>query len=225
MGFEIYSEADIPNIQYDYWIAMMDLPIVCETQVRTIPKAQGYLKVPKTKINAFKKEHINDNDKLKIGIAFEGTAASKETDRDIPLSYLYPLMKLPDVEVYSFQVDDISRQMDKVPKDANLIRLGKTFKNWEDTACAMNCMDLMVTTDNGVMNLAGALGIKTFGLFNRIVEWRWYKVQGEDIGWYKSIKPFQAPTAGAWEIPVAKVMEEVEKLRCKKIAEKIKRKV
>lgn len=225
LGVEIYSEADIPNINYDYWIAMMDLPIVCETKVSTIPKAQGYLKVPKTKINAYRKEHIHDNDKIKIGIAFEGTAASKETDRDIPLEYLYPFMKLPDVEVYSFQVDDISGQMNRVPEDAQLIRLGQTFKDWEDTACAMNCMDLMITTDNGVMNLAGALGIKTFGIFNRIVEWRWFKVQGEDIGWYKSIKPFQAPTSGAWDVPVGQIMDEVNKLRCNKIAEKIKKKV
>ena len=59
--------------------------------------------MPKAKINAYKKQYINDNDKIKIGICYEGTLASKETDRDIPLSYLYPLMKLPDVEVYSFQ--------------------------------------------------------------------------------------------------------------------------
>ena len=131
-------------------------------------------------------------------------------------------MQLPDVEVYSFQVDDLTRQMDRIPQDATLIRLGKTFHNWEDTACAMNCMDLMISTDNGVMNLAGALGIKTFGLFNRIVEWRWFKTEGEDIAWYKSIKPFQCPTSGAWDVPVAKVMEEVDKLRCKKIADKIK---
>ncbi len=222
LGVEIYNEQQIPEIDYDFWIPMMDLPIVCETSPDTIPKADGYLKVPKAKINAYRKEHINDNDKIKIGIAYEGTLASKETDRDIPLSYLYPLMKLPDVEVYSFQVDDISRQMDMVPSDANLIRLGKTFKNWEDTACAMNCMDCMVTTDNGVMNLAGALGVKTFGLFNRIVEWRWFKTEGNDIGWYKNIKPFQAPTAGAWEVPVQKVIEEIDKIRCKKIAQKIK---
>ena len=222
LGVEIYSEDEISNINYDYYIPMMDLPIVCETQADSIPKAGGYLKVPKTKVNAYKKEHINDNDKIKIGIAYEGTLASKETDRDIPLSYLYPLMQLPDVEVYSFQVDDISRQMDRIPEDCNLIRLGKTFKNWEDTACAMNCMDLMVTTDNGVMNLAGALGIKTFGLFNRIVEWRWFKTQGDDIGWYKSIKPFQTPTAGAWEVPVENVLKEIDNIRCKKIAEKIK---
>ncbi len=222
LGVEIYTEDQIPNINYDYYIPMMDLPIVCGTQFDSIPKAGGYLKVPKTKVNAYKKGHINDNDKIKIGIAYEGTLASKETDRDIPLNYLYPLMQLPDVEVYSFQVDDLSRQMDRIPEDCNLIRLGKTFKNWEDTACAMNCMDLMVTTDNGVMNLAGALGIKTFGLFNRIVEWRWFKTEGDDIGWYKSIKPFQTPTAGAWEVPVEKVLKELDNIRCKKIAEKIK---
>ena len=225
LGVNIYSEDQIPTINYDYWIPMMDLPIVCETQPESIPKAGGYLRVPKSKINAYRKEHINDNDKIKIGIAYEGTLASKETDRDIPLSYLYPLMKLPDVEVYSFQVDDLTRQMDMVPQDAQLIRLGKTFKNWEDTACAMNCMDLMVTTDNGVMNLAGALGIKTFGIFNRIVEWRWFKTEGNDIAWYKSIKPFQCPTSGEWETPVKNILEEIDKMRCKKIAEKIKGKI
>ena len=201
---------------------MMDLPIICETQYDTIPRAEGYLKVSKTKVNAYRKKHINDNDKLKIGIAYEGTLASKETDRDIPLEFLYPLMQMPEVEVYSFQVDDLTRQMDRVPQDCNLIRLGKTFSNWEDTACAMNCMDLMVTTDNGVMNLAGALGIKTFGLFNTITEWRWFKTQGEDIAWYKSVKPFQCPTSKAWAVPMTQIVEEVQKMQCKKIAKKIK---
>ena len=222
LGVNIYTEEQIPSINFDYYIPMMDLPIVCETKPSTIPKAGGYLKVPKSKINAYKKEFINDNDKIKIGIAYEGTLASKETDRDIPLRFLYPLMQLPDVEVYSFQVDDLTRQMDMVPPEAQLIRLGRTFKNWEDTACAMNCMDFMVTTDNGVMNLAGALGIKTFGLFNRIVEWRWFKTEGNDIAWYKSIKPFQCPTSGEWEVPVNKVLEEVEKIRAKKVVEKLK---
>lgn len=212
LGVEVYSENEIPRLNYDLWVPLMDLPIICETQPNNIPKAEGYLKVPKEKIEAYRKQHINNNNKIKIGIAYEGTLASKETDRDIPLEFLYPLMRLPDVEVYSFQVDDLTRQMDRIPPDANLIRLGKTFGNWEDTACAMNCMDLMVTTDNGVMNLAGALGVKTFGLFNKITEWRWIKTTGDDIAWYKSIRPFQAPTSKAWDIPMKQVMEEVNKL-------------
>ena len=222
LGVEIYPESAVPTLKYDYYIPMMDLPIVCETTPDNIPKAEGYLKVPRAKINAYKKEYINDNDKIKIGIAYEGTMASKETNRDIPLSYLYPLMRLKDVEVYSFQVDDLSRQMDMIPEDAQLIRLGRTFKDWEDTACAMNCMDVMVTTDNGVMNLAGALGVKTFGIFNRVTEWRWFKTQGDDIAWYKSVKPFQCPTSDDWDTPIAQILEEIDKLRCKKIADKIK---
>lgn len=222
LGVDIYKESEIANINYDYYIPMMDLPIVCNTTPDNIPKARGYLKVSKTKINAYKKQYINNNEKLKIGIAFEGTAASKETDRDIPLEFLYPLMRLPEVEIYSFQVDDLTRQMDRIPADCNLTRLGKTFKNWEDTACAMNCMDLMITTDNGVMNLAGALGIKTFGLFNTITEWRWFKTQGEDIAWYKSIKPFQCPTSKAWDVPVEQVIEEIQKIQCQRIAKKIR---
>ena len=221
LGVDIYTEQEVEKLNYDYMIPMMDLPIVCETTPRTIPLAEGYLKVPKTKINAYKKKYINDNDKLKIGIAYEGTMASKETDRDIPLEFLYALMRMPEVEVYSFQVDDISHQMDRIPEDCQLIRLGGTFKNWEDTACAMNCMDLMVTTDNGVMNLAGALGVKTFALFNTITEWRWFKTTGNDIAWYKSIKPFQCPTSKAWDVPVAQVIEEIEKMQIKKIAKKI----
>lgn len=223
LGVDIYTEQEISNLNYDYYIPMMDLPIVCNTTPDNIPLTKGYLKVSKSKINAYKKEHINKNDKIKIGIAYEGTLASKETDRDIPLEFLYPLMRMPDIEIYSFQVDDISRQMDKVPADCHFIRLGKTFKNWEDTACAINCMDLMVTTDNGVMNLSGALGAKTFGLFNKITEWRWFKTTGDDIGWYKSIKPFQCKTSKAWDEPVKKIIEEIQKIQCKKIAKKLKK--
>jgi len=212
LGVDIYREADVSKIHYDYLLPMMDLPIVCETKPETIPDAKGYLKVPKSVIENYKENYINDSNKFKIGIAYEGTLASKETDRDIPLEYLYPLMQMEDVEVYSFQVDDLSRQMDRVPVGCEFIRLGGTFKNWEDTAAAMKNMDLIVTTDNGVMNLAGALGVKTFGLFNTITEWRWFKTTGDDIAWYKSIKPFQAPTSRAWDIPVSQIIEEVKKL-------------
>ena len=73
-------------------------------------------------------------------------------------------------------------------------------------------MDLMVCTDNGVMNLSGALGHKTFGLFNKFTDYRWYKTEGEDVGWYASVKPFCAEPLNHWEVAIDKVVEEVKKL-------------
>lgn len=212
LGVDLYRENEITNLKYDYIIPMMDLPIVCETNSENIPDTKGYLNVPKEIVKNYKKQYLKDinESNLKIGIAYEGTLASKETDRDIDLSYYYPLMKMEGVDVYSFQVDDPGRQMDRVPVGCKFTRLGGTFKNWEDTAAAMKNMDLMITTDNGVMNLAGALGVKTFGLFNTITEWRWFKLTGDDIAWYKSIKPFQAPTSRAWDIPINKIIDEIK---------------
>lgn len=212
LGIDILAESQVPDINFDYVIPTMDLPLLCETTHKTIPNTKGYLKIPREKVLAYGKEYINKNKKFKIGIAYEGTLSSKETDRDIPLEFMYPLMMRDDIEVYSFQVEDLTRQMDRIPEGAKLIRLGSTFKSWQDTGAAMKNMDLMISTDNGVMNLAGTLGIKTFGLFNRITEWRWFKVEGNDVGWYKSIRPFQCPTSKAWGVVMEQVMAEVDKL-------------
>ena len=69
--------------------------------------------------------------------------------------------------------------------------MGKTFNDFTDTACALKCMDVVITADNVILNLAGALGVKTFAIFNKYPNFRWYKLTGDDVGWYKSVKPFQ----------------------------------
>ena len=72
-------------------------------------------------------------------------------------------------------------------------------------------MDLMITTDNGVLNLAGALGVKTFALFNKYPEFRWFTMD-KDIGWY-NIKPFQCKEFNKWEEPINDIVREIsEKL-------------
>ena len=195
--------------QYDYWIPMMDLPIICNTTVDTIPLTEGYLDVISEEAKSYGDKYINTN-KLKIGFAFEGTESSKETARDIPAKELQPIIDLPNVQCYSFQYDDVYNQK----KDIHgYIELKDTFNTWYDTACAMKNMDLMVTTDNGVMNLAGALGVKTFAIFNTISEWRWFDTTGKDLKWYKSIRPFTCPHNEQWNICVQKIIKEIKKIQ------------
>ncbi len=212
LGVNVITASEANEEDYDCIIPMMDLPLVCHTNTNNIPLAEGYLNIPQTYIDEFKKKYIGDNKKFRIGIAFEGSASSVETLRDIPLKELYPLMQLPNVQVYCFQVGELTGQIPKVPKSYSFTPLGDKFTDWLDTAAAMKSMDLMVTTDNGVMNLAGSLGVKTFGLFNSITEWRWFKTTGEDIGWYKSIKPFKCKTHNDWEPVIKQVLREVKEI-------------
>lgn len=214
IGAPVYTEkeANEINLQYDVVIPMMDLPLLLGTTPDNIPYAEGYLKVSKKKVKEYADKYIKDEKKFKVGIAFEGSLHSKKTMRDIPLKFFYPLMQLPNVDLYILQVGDLEGQLPKVPDYYNYINLGPTFKNWEDTACAIENMDLVITSDNGIMNLAGALGKKTFGMFNSITEWRWFDTSGDDIVWYKTIKPFQCASDQEWLPPMNKAIAEVKQL-------------
>lgn len=201
---------DLTELDYDYNVPMLDLPRYVGATADTIPNPQGYLKLSQEKIDTYKREHLKNSGKIKIGISYcANPEYNNITNRDIPISAFYPLTKLENVEVYSFQVLDPAEQIKNLPKNIEINNLAPTFKDFEDTAAAMMNMDLMITTDNVILNLAGALGVKTIGLFNRFPETRWFKTTGEDVGWYTSIKPYKAEKFNGWNELLKRVIADL----------------
>lgn len=199
------------KIPHDYHIPLMDTPFLFDESPEKMKEANGYLMADSDKIEEFRKKYIKPSGNLKIGLAYHGTKQSILTYRDISIKKFMPILKMKGIDFYSFQSDEYAKELSDLSNDINIYDLGKEFKNFEDTACAMNCMDLIITTDNVVMNLAGALGLKTFCLFNVYSESRWYRTKGADIGWYKSVKPFQAKTFNDWDNLMLEVKSQIEK--------------
>lgn len=187
------------RIEHDFHIPLMDLPYLVGENPDRMTEAGGYLMADPDKVKEFREKYIAKDNKIKIGLAYHGTKESILTYRDISVQKFMPLFKMEGLEFYSFQSDKYADELQELDKSIKITDLGKVFKNFEDTACAMNCMDVIISTDNVVMNLAGALGIKTYCLFNVISESRWYKTKGDDVGWYKSVKPFSAKTFNDWD--------------------------
>ena len=132
--------------------------------------------------------------------------------RNIPLEELEPLCKLENTELYLLTLD-ITEDEYNFCKNNNITILKKDLSNFAQTAAAIENMDIIVSTDNVILNLAGAMGKRTLGLFNWSYEYRWYDLTGEDVGWYTSVKPFINPSINDWQSSVAKVVEEIEKYR------------
>lgn len=192
--FEIYSADDLDNIKYDVFIPIMDLIVLLNIKSDNIPYKDGYLKIENDKYFF--------TDKFKVGICLKSVQDSVHPERTVPIEYLSFLFDIYDIEIYNFQKEEIST------KDYPVIQLGKTFKNFSDTAKALKSMDLVITSDNVILNLAGALGVKTFALLNLYCDCRWFKFE-EDIGWYSSVKPFQCEEFAMWEKPVNKLKDDV----------------
>lgn len=210
LNADIYSlDKNFADLKYDYHLPVMNLPIFLESDTSNIPYSEGYLSVDKKKVEHFAYEFVTGAKKIKIGLAFEGHDVSRDLNRDIELEQLLPILKMRGADVYILQHEDPKQQIENLPKDCNIINVGKDFVTFEDTAAAMMNMDLIISTDNVILNLAGALGIKTFGLFNKFTEYRWFDLTGDDVVWYKSVKPYKASGMNIWKDVVAKVKKDI----------------
>lgn len=191
----------VGNKQYLH-MPMMDLPYPLGVDSCFIPYDKKYLNNSKI-VELGTKSY-------KIGIAYSGDISANYGGRDIELKEFYSLAKINGVQLYSFQVGEAAKALNDVPSDINIIDLGKSFDDFLDTANALASMDLFVTTDNVLLNLAGALGVKTFGIFNKYPNYRWFDLSGNDVVWYKSVKPFQCVTENDWSEVIKRVITNVE---------------
>lgn len=207
-GVEVYCKniTEEKNLNFDYHLPCMSIPIVLDLDKDTLSVDGGYIKPSVSLVEEYKNKFFN-NDKFKIGIAFRGVASNAK--RNIPLDKLALLDKLKNVQLYCF-TRDISDKELKVFKKNKIVNIANYFENFAHTAAALECCDLIISSDNGVLNLAGAIGKKTFGVFNYHYEFRWYDLNENDCGWYKTVKPFVNDKHNNWDKTLKRVIEEVE---------------
>lgn len=204
----IGNSANLDEIEFDYHVPLLSLLYVTKARIDNIPFSDGYIKADENKIARFKKEFF-DNDCFKIGISWNGTQWGN-VSRDIPLKCFYPLTKFKNVKIYSLQKGFGALQLEDLPKDIEIIDLGKTFNDFSDTAAAMANLDLFITSDNSVFNLAGSMAKKTFLLLNKDSEWRWF-FDEEKTPWYDSVKIFKKQNElDDWDWQMQKVIEIVK---------------
>ena len=183
-GVMVVSECQSENLEYDLHMALLDTPFVLKISAQNLPICEKYLEVEDDKVKMYADKYLNKSNKIKVGICLHGNKNANYKGRDLELSKMQELFNLKDVEFYLLTED-------KETEIQNLIPLGETFESFTDTACAVKNMDVVLSTDNVILNLAGSLGVKTLGLFTKYPNFRWFKLSGNDVGWYKSVRPVQ----------------------------------
>jgi len=189
-------------IKFDTFAYIMSLPHLLKTNLNSIPFSSGYLKADPDKVNLYKEKYFN-NENFKIGIKWLGNPDGRK-NREIPLKLFFKLAEIKNAKLYSFQKGYGVEQLEEVPLNIEIIKLGNTFNDFSDTAAALENIDLLVSNDSSLVHLSGALGKKTWVLLPFVPEWRWM-LDREDTPWYDSVKLFRQKEPGNWD----EVMERV----------------
>jgi len=202
----IKQSTSLDEINFDYHIPLLSLLKIFEARINNIPTPEGYIKSDSDKTQFYKEKSFNNN-KYKIGIAWQGLKSGNNY-RNVDLKAFELLTKLENVQVYSLQKGADEELQTSINQGVNIIDLGQTFNDFSDTASAIENLNLVISSDNVILNLAGAMGKKSFLLLNYDSSWRWFDNK-DKTPWYDSVRIFkQDALKEPWEVVIEKTLRE-----------------
>lgn len=193
------------NFNFDTHTSIFSIPYLLKANAENMPFKNGYLKANPTKVKEYKEKYFLNN-KFKIGLIWHcKDLYFIDRFRSIPSPELFKnIFEMDNVQIYSLQKENNNEILNYL----NIINLGNDFKDFSDTAAAIENLDLIITVDTSVAHLAGALGKKTFILLEKFPSWRW-GLNTDKSYLYNSAKLFRQTEAYEWQEVIDKIHIEL----------------
>ncbi len=190
---------------FDYYIPVLSLPGLFETDLDTIPNDVPYMHTDPEKIAVWK-ERMGEGKGLKVGLTWRGNPnLVTNRYRSMNLDDFRPILEVPGVRFFSLQKVLPDRERDFPP---NLMDIGTRLGDYGDTAAVMENLDLIISVDTSVAHLAGALGRPVWVLLSTGPDFRWL-LKREDSPWYPTARLFRQERLLQWDPVIAKVVEDL----------------
>jgi len=132
----------------------------------------------------------------------------KVDNRTSDLKCYCKLSDFDNIQLYSLQKEVKNTDL-QICNSLGMVDLGSRFSDFTDTAAALANLDLLLSVDTGVLHLAGAMGVKAYGLLAYLPDWRYF-VNSDKCMWYSSVKLFHQKHSGDWQSCLDQVYEAME---------------
>src|ERR1700754_493474 len=132
----------------------MSLPGLLATTADSIPAPIPYLRAPLAAQEGLRREIAGEG--RAVGLVWAGNPEHEnDHNRSIHFARLSPLLALGGIRWFSLQVGPRATDLAGA---AGITDLAQRLSDFGDTAAAIDALDLVITVDTSVADLAGALG-------------------------------------------------------------------
>lgn len=136
-------------------------------------------------------------ERLRVGLNWAGNPRyAWDAIRSTPLETFAPLLSLGDIEWVSLHRGVREHEASEYGLHEPLA----AARDFLETAEVLATLDLVISTETAIPNLAGAMGIPTAVLTTPDVDWRWR-------GWYPSVVACPQDRPGEWPGALARALE------------------
>jgi tetratricopeptide (TPR) repeat protein len=212
-GVTMASLIERPLPHFDVYCPLLTLPRLFGTQVATIPsKIVPYLHAEPT-LRAQWRARLAGATGLRVGIVWGGNPVTMyDRFRSPRLAKMLPLFDIPGVTFVALQVGPAREDLEQTPLPPNVIDLGPELDDLAITAAVMSELDLVISSCTAPLHLAGALGVKTWGV-QPFAPYFPFLLGREDTAWYPNMRLYRQEQPGMeWSDLIARVAHDLAAL-------------
>jgi tetratricopeptide (TPR) repeat protein len=183
----------------DYQIPIGDLPGQFRAAAASFARHEPYLVADAARIEYWRRR-IPTDQRVNVGIAWRGgVLRSRQFLRSIPLAQWSSLLRMPECRFVALQHGGHSAELEQVCANQNISvdDLSGVCTDMDELAALVCALDLIISVDNTLVHLAGALGVPAWALLPAAPEWR-YMRSGEQMPWYRSVRLFRQRSSREW---------------------------
>lgn len=198
--------------ELDRQVAIGSLPRLLRRRIEDFPGHGGYLVPDPARIEGWQ-QRLAGGDSLVVGLSWRGgTRKTRAGLRSLELADCLPWTKAKQCSFVCLQRGDCGDEIAAA-------RAGGLAMQWwpealndlEESAALIAALDLVISVDNTVVHLAGALGKPCWTLLASVPDWR-YGLQAETMPWYPALRLFRQTHSRDWPPVVAAVARELAAL-------------
>ena len=153
--------------------------------------------------------------KLLVGISWKSTGINQRQAllKSTILEDWTSVLLQQDCYFINLQYGDVKEELEQFHLQTNLMIYQDekidSLRSLDDFAAQTSALDLVISTSNTTVHMAGALGKQVWTLLPYIPDWRWM-LDREDTSWYPSMRLFRQNETGDWSGVFSQVKSELE---------------
>jgi hypothetical protein len=198
----------LPNVEalqeeeFDYHIPTGSLPGLMRNDISDFDRTvTGYLKADPERVELLGRE-LGFKGKRIVGISWKSFKSLNQTKKSVDLKDFEQIFKDLDVTLLNLQYGDIDEELQKFSKETGIeVIQCSSVDNREDLdglAALIELCDLVVSTSNVTIHMAGALGKETWVLLPYVANF-WWLLDRTDSVWYPSLRLYRQKSLNDWE--------------------------
>ena len=199
---------------FDYHMPMGSLPRLFRSDIKDFDRTiHGYLKADKVRVDTLRRE-MGLEDKRVIGISWKSSGSSNSKSKSMMLKDFGTIFKGMDIVLLNLQYGEVQEEIDEFTETTGIEVLQcKSVDNREDLdglAALIELCDLVVSTRNITIHLAGALGKETWVLLPYVANF-WWLLDRTDSIWYPTLRLYRQKTLDDWGSVLSIIHKDLEK--------------